>query len=156
LERVQGSTPQQPDSKNASMKFMAQSLGLAAMTLLSAIVCACTTIGAERVADWPQLEVREHYVPHAEMRDRCGKYVSFFMSPEACAEFDFAALRCDLWFSADFPPAAYVIEHERQHCRGYEHAGEHELRAILAQYLAALQPETGSASQGPSSHVSAR
>ena len=35
-------------------------------------------------------------------------------------------------------------------------SGSADLREILAQYLAALQPETGSASQGPSSHVSAR
>jgi hypothetical protein len=136
------------------MKFMAQSLGLAAMTLLSAMVCACTTIGAERVADWPQLEVREHYVPHAEMRDRCSKYVSFFMSPEACAEFDFAARRCDLWFSADFPPGRHIIEHERQHCLGYEHVGEHGLRELLVQYMAAQSAAGPSASQGSSAALS--
>ncbi len=114
-------------------------------------IAACTTIGAEHVANWPQLEVHEHYVPHSEMRDRCSKYVSFLMSPEACAEFDFAAKRCDLWFSADFPAPAYILEHERQHCLGYEHVGENGLRELLAHYLAAQQSNPGpSASQGSS------
>ena len=139
------------------MKRRAQLGGPAALALMSVIAAACTVISAgDPVIGWPELQTVEHYVPHREMRERCSRYVGFGMMPEACAEFDFTALRCDLWFSADFPPNAYVIEHERQHCRGYEHAGEHELREILAQYLAALQPETGSASQGPSSHVSAR
>jgi len=58
--------------------------------------------------------------------------------------------------STDFPPAPYVIEHERLHCQGYEHAGEHELRAILARYLASLHADAGSASQGSLPSVSAR
>jgi len=137
------------------MKSKVQSLVLAAVTLTSAIVSACTTIGAERVAGWPQLQVLVHYVPHSQMRDRCSKYVSFFMSPEACAEFDFAAKRCDLWFSADFPVTASVIEHEKKHCLGYEHAGENGLRELLSQYLAAQPSNPGaSASQGSSAGLS--
>ncbi len=138
------------------MKRRAQLGGPAALALMSAIAAACTVIAGDPVIGWPELQTVEHYVPHHEMRERCSRYVGFGMLPEACAEFDFAAGRCDLWFSADFPPAAYVVEHERQHCRGYEHAGEHDLREILTRYLAALQPETPSASQGSSAHVSAR
>ncbi len=131
--------------------------GPAALALMGAIAAACTVITGDPVTGWPELQTVEHRVPHNEMRDRCSRYVGFGMMPEACTEFDFAAGRCDLWFSADFPPPAYVIEHERQHCRGYEHAGEHELSAILAQYLASLSPAAGSASQGSSSsNVSAR
>jgi len=91
-------------------------------------------IGGERVEGWPSLQVVEHSVRHDEMRDRCSKYVGFGLSPEACAEFDFAARRCDIWYSADFPPQAFIIEHERQHCLGYEHAGEHQLRTYLREY----------------------
>jgi hypothetical protein len=137
------------------MKRRAQLGGPTALGLMSAIVAACAVIGGDPVTGWPELQKVEHYVPHHEMRERCSRYVSFGMAPEACAEFDFAAGRCDLWFSADFPPAPYVVEHERLHCQGYEHAGEHELRAILAQYLASLRADAGSASQG-SSNVSAR
>jgi len=138
------------------MKRRAQLGGPAALALMSAIAAACTVIAGDPVVGWPELTVVEHYVPHNEMRERCSRYVGFGMMPEACAEFDFVAQRCDLWFSADFPPGAYVLEHERQHCRGYEHAGEHELSDILSRYLASLQPETESASQGSSAHVSAR
>ena len=106
-------------------KFLALALLLAA---------GCTVMGTERVEGWPKLTVVEHYVPHHEMRDRCGKYLGPFMSPEACAEFDFAHLRCDIWFSADFPPSAFIVNHERQHCAGYDHEGEHELRDVLARY----------------------
>ena len=115
-----------------------QPLSLAAVALISAMASACSTIGHERVAGWPLLETIEHYVPHSEMRNRCARYVPAGSSPEACAEFNFAAKRCDIWFSGDFPPAKYVIEHEREHCLGYEHAGEHEMRGILARYLASL------------------
>ena len=117
------------------MRLKAQSVRVAAAVLVSAIASGCTVMGGERVEGWPQLTVVEHHVSHKEMRDRCGKYLGPFSSPEACAEFDFAALRCDIWFSADFPPPAFIVTHERQHCLGYEHEGEHEMRAILARYL---------------------
>ena len=113
--------------------------------LLAAILCGCSTIGHEKVAGWPALRVVEHHVSNNVMRDRCAKYVGFGMSPEACAEFNFAAGVCDIWLSADFPPAAYVVEHERDHCLGYEHVGEHELGNILAR--AGLSPAVPAASQ---------
>ena len=138
------------------MKRRAQLGGPAALALMGAIAAACTVIAGDPVAGWPELQRVEHSVPHHEMRERCARYVGFGMAPEACAEFNLAARRCDLWFSADFPPAPQVIEHERQHCRGYEHAGEHGLQAILAQYLASDHGDAGSASQGSSSNVSVR
>ena len=110
---------------------------------------ACTTIGEERVEGWPELRVVEHYVPHQVMRERCAKYVPLLMSPEACAEFDFASGRCDLWFSADFPPPRFIVEHERQHCLGYEHAGESGLREILANHLAATANASAGAGTAP-------
>jgi hypothetical protein len=138
------------------MKRRRQAGGPAALALMSAIAAACTVIAGDPVVGWPDLQMVEHHVPHQQMQERCSRYVGFGMMPEACAEFDFAAQRCDMWFSADFPPAAYVLEHERQHCRGYEHAGENELHEILARYLAALQPDISSASQGSSAQVSGR
>jgi hypothetical protein len=113
---------------------------LLSVTLLCGLAAACTAIGNERVQGWPRLAVVEHYVPHAEMRDRCVKYVAFGESPAACAEFNFEARRCDIWFSADFPPPPFMIEHERKHCLGYEHAGEHHLREALERYKAAGRP----------------
>jgi hypothetical protein len=100
-------------------------------------ISACTMIGHERVSDWPQLAIVEHHVAHAEMRSHCARYAGFGMSPEACAEFNFAQARCDVWYSADFPPPRLVVEHERLHCRGYDHVGEASLSLILARYRAA-------------------
>jgi hypothetical protein len=97
---------------------------------------ACTSIGHEKVEGWPELTVVEHYVPHHVMRDRCVKYTPFGSSPEACAEFNLAEKRCDLWFSADFPPPKAFIQHERMHCAGYDHVGETNMRNFLANWNA--------------------
>lgn len=93
---------------------------------------ACTTIGHEPVEGWPKLEVIEHHVPHHVMRDHCAKYAPWGSYPEACAEFNLAEGRCDLWFSADFPPPQAFIEHERLHCAGYDHVGEENMSRLLA------------------------
>lgn len=90
---------------------------------------ACTTIGHEPApSDWPKLEVHEHRVPHKVMRDVCEKYTSIAASPEACAEVKFKEGRCDIWLSSDFPPPAWVVEHEREHCLGKDHIGATTLR----------------------------
>ena len=61
-------------------------------------------------------------------------HVGFGMSPDACAEFDFVRKRCDLWFSADFPPSQAMVEHERLHCQGYDHLGMRTMAGILERY----------------------
>jgi hypothetical protein len=94
----------------------------------------CTIVGHQQVQGWPQLAVVEHYVPELQLRERCVKYVAFGMSPQACAELDFAARRCDLWFSADFPPTQSMVEHERLHCRGYDHVGMGTMAGLLERY----------------------
>ncbi|MGQ0522882.1 MAG: hypothetical protein ACT4P8_04375 [Betaproteobacteria bacterium] len=107
-------------------------------------LAGCTIVGHEKVPDWPQLTVREHYVAHHVMRDKCVKYVPFGMSPEACMEFDLRAGTCDIWYSADFPPGRGVIEHERLHCRGYDHIGGNVLSRAVAGWKS--QGATASAS----------
>lgn len=105
------------------------------IALCAAALAGCTMIGHQKVEGWPQLTIHEHYVPHHVMRDKCVKYTPWGMSPEACAEFNLAELRCDLYFSADFPPPKFFIEHERMHCAGYDHEGETHMREFLAKYL---------------------
>lgn len=104
--------------------------------ILLCVVHGCTVIGHQKVEGWPKLTVYEHHVPHHEMRDRCVKYAGFLMSPEACAELDLETLRCDIWFSADFPPPASFIEHERLHCEGYDHIGSTHLADFLRTHKA--------------------
>lgn len=130
----------------------------AAIVLASAALGACSTIGHERVEGWPTLEIVEHYVPHATMRDRCAKYVGFGMSPIACAEFELVARRCHIWFSADFPPEPYVVEHERLHCQGYDHPGETTMREILARFNRQnpLSASTGASENGDRPYFSQR
>ena len=118
----------------------------ASIAVLAIAVSACATIGHERVEGWPALEIVEHYVPEAQMRDRCAQYTGFGTSPQACAEFELAEGRCDIWYSADFPPTREIIEHERLHCLGYDHVGSNGMRAILAEHRA--QGLTASAGGG--------
>ncbi|HVL35255.1 MAG TPA: hypothetical protein VM489_06240 [Burkholderiales bacterium] len=113
--------------------------GPASLALLVVLLSACTIVGHEKVPGWPTLEIVEHYVPHAVMRTRCDRYVAFGMQPLACAEFDLANRRCHVWYSADFPPTRDIIEHERLHCRGYDHVGMKTMAGILERHLAATE-----------------
>jgi hypothetical protein len=126
------------------MKSRRQQIGGQASAVLLALLTACTFIGHEKVADWPALEIVEHYVPEAQMRERCVKYVAFGMSPQACAEFSFERNRCDLWFSSDFPPTPAMVAHERLHCQGFDHAGMNTMADILARYRGTDSASTGS------------
>lgn len=101
---------------------------------LAFLLSACTVMSHERIEGWPSLQVTEHYVPHAQMRDRCAKYVGFGMSPIACAEFYLNKGECHIWYSKDSLPPRFVIEHERQHCAGFDHIGSTNMRNLLARW----------------------
>lgn len=117
----------------------------AAALLLAA---GCTSVAHERVEGWPELRVAEHYVPMHDMLERCRKYVPWGMTPLACAEFNLAFGTCDIWLSESFAPKA-VVEHERLHCRGYDHVGETAMRDFLAKYRAwEAAQQSGSAAAG--------
>ena len=102
-----------------------------AYAMLACALSACASaLEHRKVEGWPQLAVREHYVPHAEMRDRCTKYASDGGMTEACDEYDLSAATCDIWLSADFPPSATIVEHERLHCAGYDHVGNDAMQRL--------------------------
>jgi hypothetical protein len=109
---------------------------LRALAVLAALIAGCGTIAHERVEGWPELEIVEHYVSAEAMHERCRKYVGFGSLPLACAEFNLVARRCDIWLSQSFAPRA-IVEHERLHCRGYDHVGATTMRDFLARYQAA-------------------
>jgi hypothetical protein len=116
---------------------MSQSARILALAALAALLPACSTIDShEKIAGWPELRIVEHFVPDAAMRTRCAKYVPFGLMPEACAEFYFDRGECHIWYSADFRPQPYVMEHERLHCEGFDHPGGSSLREALARYNA--------------------
>ena len=111
--------------------------GLVAVAALAALLAACSTIDQHaKVPGWPQLRIVEHFVPDAQMRSRCAKYMPLGLFPEACAEFYFDRGECHVWYSADFRPQPYVMEHERLHCEGYDHPGDTTLHDVLARYNA--------------------
>jgi hypothetical protein len=117
------------------------------LALLAALSSGCAmVIGHERVNGWPELEIVEHYVPHAQMRDKCAPYVGFGMSPEACAEFDLVNRKCHLWFSGDFPPQKFIVEHERLHCAGYDHVGSTSMARFLQYHVSTRGVSAGAGS----------
>ena len=115
--------------------------------LLAALLTACSTVDHQRVEGWPQLEIVEHYVPRAEMQERCTRYVGFGMSPEACAEFDLMARKCHVWLSSDSLTPGFIRKHEHLHCAGYDHVGSAAMQQFLTQHLAR---QAGSAAAGSS------
>ncbi len=109
----------------------------AALILSFLLLNACTTVGHEKVEGWPELAIVDHRVSAGAVYDRCRKYVAFGMLPMACAEFNLATRRCDIWLMEGFAPRS-VVEHERLHCQGHDHVGETGMRNFLARYRAAV------------------
>lgn len=66
------------------------------------------------------MRVFEHHVTTAQLRDRCARYVPWWAQAQACAEWNFATMECHIWFSSESPPSRCVLQHERDHCRGYK------------------------------------
>ena len=112
--------------------------------LLAAASAACTVVGHEKVEGWPDLMIVEHRVSASAVYDRCRKYVAFGMLPMACAEFNLATRRCDIWLMEGFAPRS-VVEHERLHCQGHDHVGETAMRDFLTRYRAATAGATAAA-----------
>jgi hypothetical protein len=104
--------------------------------LFAAASAACSSVGHEKVEGWPELAIVEHRVSAGEMYERCKKYVAFGMLPMACAEFNLATKRCDIWLVEGFATRS-IVEHERLHCQGHDHVGETAMRDFLTRYRAA-------------------
>lgn len=111
-------------------------------------LAGCSMMGHVKTDGWPELKVTETKVDLPVIRERCSKYLSPLMGPAlACAEFNLTAGTCQIWYAWDSH-----LEHERQHCLGYDHVGgtvmaeavvkyrEIQARAAMANLRAASQP----------------
>ena len=84
---------------------------------------ACSTIShIPPPSDFPVLKEIVHIVSTREKNDVCAKYGPPFTYVEACAEWYFETRECHIWLDKDFLQE-YQIEHERMHCKGYDHPG---------------------------------
>ena len=113
--------------------------------LLASALSACTTIDTHTPppVDWPPVVIHEHAVKFGEFWDKCYPAVSWAWRlvgalPSACATVNFAQNRCDIWYPQD-SITEDVREHEREHCRGYDHPGSESLHASWAAYKAQHQ-----------------
>jgi hypothetical protein len=98
---------------------------LSALILVS--IFGCTTIDQNnRVEGWPEMDIVEHKVSFDDVQTKCGAYVGWGQWPMACATFYFRQAKCVIWYAFD-----WSLEHERQHCLGFDHIGSNDMRAML-------------------------
>lgn len=110
------------------------------LTLL-AILAGCSSIVDTHTPppkDWPVLRVVEHRLPHARMRDACSRFGPWYAPVEACTIWRFDLGECHVYFSADFPPQPWIVEHELAHCRGHDHVGDDTARRAWHAYSASV------------------
>jgi hypothetical protein len=107
---------------------------MAVLAGVSLSLAGCSIIDPhQRVPGWPDLKVVEHHVSQEEMRDRCARFMPFYMSPEGCTLFHFDRAEAHIYVSKDFP-SALVLEHERLHAAGYDHIGSDGMKRMLARW----------------------
>lgn len=102
-----------------------------ATAVLAGGLAGCSVMNTHQpVPGWPQLKVVEHHVSHAEMRDRCARFVSPFSFPEGCTLFYLDRREAHIYVSGDLPSPG-VLEHERLHAAGYDHVGSTNMLRVL-------------------------
>lgn len=90
---------------------------------LTAYVPSCSTIGGTAPDDFPDLEVRVVKVDAEGIRKHCGARPFNWLlgGTLACPVIDFRAGTCTIYTMSD---SAWVLDHERAHCKGFDHPGE--------------------------------
>ena len=115
----------------------------AVWALIAAGAClgACTVIDRDvaPAPDWPRLEVRIHRVKGGELIAQCWRAESLFMKlngalPGACAWVNFGERTCDVYIPGYAKHLGYVLNHELEHCRGYDHYGDDTMHAAWAHW----------------------
>ena len=98
-----------------------------AVALILALLMGCSTIDPNnRVEGWPELQVVENKVSFDEVQEKCRPYVGWGQWPMACALYYLQTANCVIYYAFD-----WSLEHERAHCKGYDHPGSNDMRAML-------------------------
>ena len=116
------------------------SFSLNFLIFLLFLAAGCSINSGVKVRDWPYLMPVLHMVGSSDLRDRCLPHLpsfDLFMSlgvgigVEACAEFRLSTRECHIWVSSDFPPQRIVVDHEYEHCQGYDHVGASSMCSMV-------------------------
>ena len=145
-----------------SVRLCSLAAALLRAAILPAALAGCTTLAyVAAPPDFPALRVVEHALPNVAFKDKCGPSVrtghhvatgvaallmgatvpyavlaaAIGPTVEACAELDFKAGECRVYYSADFPPGETILRHEREkRCKGYDNPGDDAVRGAWAAY----------------------
>lgn len=112
--------------------------------VLAAVLSACTHMPDDKVYGLPDLAITEHVVDAGEIFQHCKSAMSWWQwallsLPMACATLDFERRTCDIYVAANSSPD--TVEHERRHCRGYDHGGR--IQSAYDAWLEAQPPAAG-------------
>lgn len=103
------------------------------LTMVVMLAGCMTTIDTGRgpPPDWPELEIVVMRVSEATARYYCP--AGFMQTVYACTIPSFADGRCLIYLASDSPS---ILEHEKLHCKGYDHRGESAARDSWAKWKA--------------------
>jgi len=100
-----------------------------ALALFLLFAASCAAISEPPVEGWPELQIVWHQVSQEEVHGYCAIRVGPIPVGArilGCATADFDRRECHIYVTED--AAAWVIEHERLHCLGWDHPGENTMR----------------------------
>ena len=76
--------------------------------------------------DWPELfETLHRAETTADLEKHCGQLPAGYHA-DSCAKMDFTYKTCEIYRTAKADESS--LEHERAHCRGFDHVGSNHLR----------------------------
>lgn len=99
-----------------------------AILLLVVFLCGCVTklvdidYNIRPPEDWPYLQERITYGSIEEVHRWCNMPEAMRDRAFNCATVNFDRRTCSIYLSHQHIPGA--LEHERAHCRGYDHVGD--------------------------------
>lgn len=73
-------------------------------------------------ADWPKLREHIYSIQHADLARYCKTSAENAAKSVSCAVINFAVNTCSIYITEKALPDS--LQHEREHCLGYNHVGD--------------------------------